>query len=123
MIDAAQVGIEHVFPLLGRKLVQRGAKVAHAGVVDQDVCALEGLLHTGGQGLDCGQIGDITGHGLALATRCGDGLSGLLQGRQRASANDGVGSQGSQFLCYSSAYTTASAGDDGNLPIECSLHN
>ncbi len=81
VVDAGQVGVDHLVPGLGRDLVDRPEAAAHPGVGHQDVQAAE-LLHRGGdQPLDLLQaahVGLQADHATAAGVgQFGGGLFGL----------------------------------------------
>ena len=125
--DAEDVGVDGVDPVLLGEIVQRLA-LAAAGVVDENVDPPIAVMHVLRKGLNGSVVAQIERKadcGIALAA---ERLRKFLAFIAAAGGDDDSRAHFTKSLRDRRAVQAASAGHDGNLPVEteqflCSFHN
>ena len=98
--------------------MQRPAEAADARVVYQNVNMGGGSLDPAGQGLDRGELADVTFDRFALSAFLDDPLRRALQGGERAPADDGGGAQEGQLAGHRCPDAPPSSGHHCHLAVQ-----
>src|SRR5580692_481481 len=117
VVDAAQVGVEDLLPVVGEQCVQRVFKAADSGVVDQDVETSEGAFDAGGGVFELMKNGDVAGDDFGFAAFVEDGSGGVVESGVGASAEDCGRAEMSEFAGDGGADAASSAGNQCDLAV------